>query len=256
MKIVVLAAGYATRLGPLTLHTPKPLLDVAGRPLLSRLLDRLLTVGSVSEVVVVANARHAEQFRAWSAVARSPVPLRVLDDGSDAAERRLGAVGDLAFALARTTPDPDGWLVSAGDMWIEADLAPAARALRAEGEPLLLVRRIDGRRGPSPYNEVTLEDGRVVGFREKPPDPRTEWAAIALYLFPAEIGARVDAYLTGGGNPDAPGHFVAWLVEHSVVRALPLEGAWQDIGTPEQLAAARARLAAAGPHAVRYTPGP
>ncbi len=257
MRILLLAAGYATRLHPLTLHTPKPLLEIGGRPLLSRLLDRLLSLGRgreardpvvPSEVVLVTNARFAEAFREWSASESWPVPLTILDDGTQGPEDRLGAVGDLAYALARLPRKPDeGWLVSAADMLLEADLAPAAEAFVRSGAPRLVVRRVPEPTSPSPYNEVTLDGDRVVGFREKPADPRTDRAAIALYFLPASIDERVRAYLGAGGNPDAPGHFIAWLVENERVEASALDGEWHDIGSPETLASARARYAVPDP---------
>jgi glucose-1-phosphate thymidylyltransferase len=271
VKIVVLAAGYATRLGLQTLHTPKPLLDLGGTPLLTRLIDRLRTAGkdrapgdpeAVSEVVVVTNARFAEPFRAWRAALRGSVPVRILDDGTRRAEDRLGAIGDLAFAFEQTPCQGEDWLVSAGDMWIDADLAPAAEAFRHSGAgpgdrvSRLLVRRVPSpARGgaqrsasPSPYNEVTLDGESVVAFREKPEAPATDRAAIALYFFPHRIAEHVREYLAGGGNPDAPGHFIAWLVGRELVEASPLAGEWNDIGSPEALRAARARFAHGGSH--------
>jgi glucose-1-phosphate thymidylyltransferase len=247
VRIVVLAAGYATRLGSLTQHTPKPLLDLGGRPLLSRLCDRLLSAGPASEIAVVANARFAEVFRAWAAASGLPVPIRILDDGTSSDVDRLGAVGDLAFALDTLAAGDEDWLVSAGDMWIDVDLAPVAAAFRATRTPRLLVRRVPELRRPSPYNEVTVDGERVVSFREKPEDPRSDLAAIALYFLPADIGRRVRAYLDAGGNPDAPGHFIAWLVQREPVLASPLEGRWSDIGSPEALRQTRASFAAAGP---------
>ncbi|MGH0033474.1 MAG: nucleotidyltransferase family protein [Myxococcota bacterium] len=252
MKIVVLAAGYGTRLGLQTLHTPKPLLDLGGVPLLTRLLERLLTAGGgradggaegVSEIVVVSNARFAETFRAWRATAPFPVPVRILDDGTRTPADRLGAIGDLALAFEAVGPHDEDWLVSAGDMWIDLDLGPVAAAFRASRAPRLVVRRVPRIECPSPYNEVTLESERVTGFREKPSDPRTDLAAIALYLLPGRAVEDVRAYLASGGNPDAPGHFIAWLCERQDVEASPLDGEWSDIGSPETLRATRARFA-------------
>lgn len=258
MKIAVLAAGYGTRLGSATLHTPKPLLDLGGRPLLTHLLAALLTAGggrragdpeAVSEIAVVTNARFAECFRAWAATARLPVPVTLVDDGTRSSDDRLGAVGDLALALSRVPAHGEDWLVSAGDMWLDADLAPVADAFRRSAAdprdraPRLVVRRVTPRPGPSPYNEVTLDGETVVGFREKPRDPRSDRAAIALYFLPNRIGARVGEYLASGGNPDAPGHFIAWLVERETVEASALDGEWLDVGSPSALAATRSRLA-------------
>ena len=248
MKVFVLAAGYATRLGPESRERAKPLLDIAGRPLLDRLLERVLALDGISEIVVIANARFAAQFEAWSAASRRSVPVRVLNDGSTDDAHKLGAIGDLAFALREVPLAGEDWLVVAGDNLIDFDLRPALADYRAEPAPLLLVRRFEAD-GPSRYNEVTLgEGGRVVRFREKPADPETDLAAIALYFFPPAVSGALERYLEAGGEPDAPGHFIAWLVEQQPVRALLIGGGWFDVGTPADLERTRARF--------EHEPGP
>lgn len=246
MKIIALAAGYATRLHPLTLDCPKALLDVGGRPILSRILECIVMSAPVDEICVVSNARFFAHFERWAVAFRTSAPLRVLNDGTHGEATRLGAVGDLAFALRESPPTGD-WLVVAGDNLLELDLASALRDFESltlpggERAPRLLVRRAAVQLGgPSPYNEVVLgEAGRVLEFREKPRAAVSDLAAIALYLFPRRIAARVHEYLASGGNPDAPGHFIEWLVRHEPVHASPLTGVWHDIGTPETLASAR-----------------
>lgn len=241
MKAFVLAAGYATRLWPLTRDRPKPLLEVGGRPLLDHLLERLAALEGLSEVVVVSNARFAGAFRRWAEARSGDVRIRVLDDGTRDASERLGAIGDLAFALRRApVEDDDVWIATAGDHLLRADLRPPVEACRARGTPQLLVRHTRPKGGPSPYNEVLLDEGgRVLSFREKPADPRGDLAAVAFYVFPARCAAGVHAYLEAGGNPDAPGHFVSWLVEREPVHAVPLDGSWHDVGSRESLAEAR-----------------
>lgn len=242
MKAYVLAAGYATRLHPLTLHTPKPLLEVGGVPILTRIARRLCALEGLSEIVVVGNARFASEFDAWAADLEVRVPLRVLDDGSTSDADRLGAVGDLAFALAEVPVGDEDWVVVAGDNLLEFDLA----ALRAEFErlrrPLLVLREVEDA-GPSRYNEVTLDaSGRVTRFREKPPDPQTGLAAIAVYFFTPDVARLLAEHLAAGGETDAPGHFIEWLVGRTEVAGARLAGEWFDIGTPETLEAARARF--------------
>ena len=242
VKAVLLAAGYATRLYPLTRETPKPLLEVGGRPLLTHILERVVALPGISEIAVVSNHRFVEPLRAWARGGLAALPLRVLDDGSTEESDRLGAVGDLAFALREMPLAGEDLLVVAGDNLLGFDLAPLFARFARERKPLLVVRRV-ARAGPSPYNEVRLGPGdRVVGFREKPADPQTEWAAIALYFFPPEVEGLLARYLAEGGNPDAPGHFVAWLVRETEVVAARCEGEWFDIGSLEALEAARARF--------------
>ena len=243
MKVYLLAAGYATRMFPLTRDCAKPLLDVAGAPILTHILARVLALEDVSEVVVVTNARFVASFRARAAALDVRVMLRILDDGSTCDDDKLGAIGDLGFALREVPPGEESFLVAAGDNLLAFDLRPLQREFSRRGAPLLAVRSV-ARDGPSAYNEVTLgADDRVLQFREKPADPQTELAAIALYFLPADVVARLGEYLDTGGKPDAPGHFIAWLVERTPVYAIRLaEGqgeVWFDVGSLEGLASAR-----------------
>lgn len=245
MKAYLLAAGYATRMYPLTKDQPKPLLDVGGVPVLTQLVRQIESIPDLTEVVVIGNHRFAGHFTRWRDVTPCTVPVRVLDDGSTNEDDRLGAIGDLAFALREVPPGNEDWLVAAGDNLLRTDLHAVHARFVEHRDPLLIVReveRTDGRDGPSPYNEVTLdEDGRVQRFREKPREHRTGLAAIAVYVFPPSTAGALGAYLEAGGNPDAPGHFIAWLVEQVTVRATRLDGAWFDIGSFETLEDARRR---------------
>lgn len=243
MKALVLAAGYATRLYPLTRDRAKPLLEVGGRPILSHILERVVRLPDLSEIAVVSNARFAPAFRAFARAEACPVPLRVLDDGSRSEDDKLGATGDLAFALREAPLGGEDLVVVAGDNLIGFDLRPACAQFRVWHRPTLVVRRVPRGAGPSPYNEVRLApDGRVTGFREKPSDPQTDLAAIALYFFPPEIEGLVGRYLAEGGNPDAPGHFIAWLVPRCEVFAVREDGPWWDIGSLASLEEARAKF--------------
>lgn len=240
MKAYVLAAGYATRMHPLTRDQPKPLLEVAGAPILTHVLRGVLDLDDLSEAVVIANDRFAPHFAAWAESLEASVPVRVLNDGSTSEDDKLGAIGDLAFALAAVPPGDEPWLVVAGDNLLGFDLRLLQEAfLEDEDRTLLTVREVQ-RDGPSQYNEVIVDDaGGVERFREKPADPISKLAAIALYFFPPEVAGKLAAYLAGGGNPDAPGHFIAWLADRAPVRATSLPGQWFDIGSLEGLARAR-----------------
>ncbi len=242
MKVVLLCAGYATRMYPLTRDLPKPLLEVAGAPILTHLLERTAGLPGVDEVIAVGNHRFAARLERWRAGANSPVPIRVLDDGSTDESNRLGALGDLAFA-ARTVPlAGHDALVAAGDNLVLFDLAPMARAFAQRRAPQLATRVAPADARSSRYGEVTIDAaGRVTRFREKPADPHSGLASIGLYFLPASVWPRLERYLAEGGNPDALGHFFAWLVERTAVFAEPIGGAWWDIGDLDSLADARAK---------------
>lgn len=242
MKAYLLAAGYATRLYPLTRDRAKPLLEVGGAPILTRILRRIESLQGLSEVVVISNARFAEQFQSWANEIECSVPLRVIVDGSMNEDDRLGAVGDLAFALGRVPTAGEDWLVVAGDNLLEFDLRPLQRSFLRSRRPTLVIRDVV-HDGPSPYNEVTLDERQnVVSFREKPANPSSAHAAIALYFFTPEVATLLQRYLSEGGNPDAPGYFIEWLAREIPLVAARFDGDWFDIGSAETLADARERL--------------
>lgn len=239
MKVIVLAAGFATRMYPLTRDRAKPLLDVAGKPVLTRLLDRVLTQEAVDEVLVVTNHRFFEQFERWSESYEARVPVRVLDDGTldDAGKR--GAIADLAFALESIDDLDADLLVVAGDNLIDFDLQPHADRFAELGRPLCLVREIEGVVPPGRYSEVTLDGTRVVTCREKPAEVRSNLSAICLYFLPAFVRPLLTEYLDSESEHDAPGHFLAWLHDREPLSASRIDGGWHDIGDLETLERAR-----------------
>ncbi len=247
LRGVILAAGFATRMYPLTKTVAKPLLEIGGEPLATRLVRQIEATGSVSEIVVVTNGRFADDFGAWrdELVAHSTtrLPMTLVDNGVTRDDEHRGALADLALALdSPSRGNATGHLVVAGDNLLTFDLAPYATRFAAHDEPLLLLRSLDKPYPPNRYSDVTIDaQGIVTSFREKPDDPRG-LSAIAVYFLPQNLRALLDSYLTEGGNRDAPGHFLAWLAQHQTVRAEPFAGGWYDIGNLEQLAEARRAL--------------
>ena len=242
MKAYLLAAGFATRMYPLTQHVAKPLLEVGGAPILSHILQSVEAIPDLSEVVVIGNHRFTEALNHWSRSVSCRVPIRVLDDGATEVEERLGAIGDLAFALQRVPNGVEDVLVVAGDNLLDFDLEPYYREFKEEQSALLITRLVEMGGGPSPYNEVSLDaTGRVLSFREKPQEPSSPLSAMAVYFLKAETESLLREYLAEGGEPDAPGHFIAWLVSVRRVVARPMSGRWFDIGSLESLEDARER---------------
>jgi glucose-1-phosphate thymidylyltransferase len=238
VKAIVLAAGYATRLRPLTDSRPKQLLPVGGRPMVDWILDKLREA-DVGEVHVATTHRFAADFERWAA----DKDVAVHDDGTTSNETRLGAIGNVRFVRDRAGLDDD-LLVVAGDNLFDYSLAeyiawwrgkPAASAVAVyDVGDLDLMRK---------YSSVELdEDDRIVGFVEKPENPQSTLAATATYLFAREHAALVDVYLDEGNPPDQPGNFVAWLHPRRPVYAYRFPGDWYDIGDPQQLLEADNRL--------------
>jgi glucose-1-phosphate thymidylyltransferase len=234
MKAVVLAAGYATRLSPLTDSIPKMLLPLAGRPMLDYLLDRIREVGEIDDIHLVTNTRFAPAFREWA-----PADVTVHDDGTASNDDRLGAIGDLAFAIERAGLGGEDLLVVAGDNLIGYSLPEYAEFWREKGGSAIALHEVPDRDLLTHYGVVEVDDDdRVVGFEEKPPEPKSNLAATAAYLYRAEDAELLPRYLDEGNPPDAPGNFAAWLHTRMPVYGYRFSGEWHDIGDLGQLLAA------------------
>jgi len=243
VNALVLAAGYATRLRPLTDRVPKQLLPVGGRPMLDWIADKLEEVPELQELHLVTNARYAPAFADW---AERRGGVTVHDDGTTSNDDRLGAIGDLRFVLGRTRLAADHLLAIAGDNLLDSSLADYAAWWRRKGTAsALAVYDVGDRELARQYGIVELgPDERVVGFVEKPAEPPSTLAATATYLFHREHLGLVEEYLTDGNPADQPGNFIGWLHRREPVYGYALAGEWHDIGTPAQLLEADNRLRA------------
>lgn len=239
MKALILAAGYATRLYPLTIDTPKALLEVGGRPLLDWICDKIDEVGPVDAIHVVTNHRFAETFEHWAG-GRPGVVIH--DDGTLSNDDRLGAIGDIAFVVNHSGIDDD-LLVLAGDNLFAAGIEGFVAEGRRHGAPVLAVHDVGDPELMLQYNTVEADaDGRITYFEEKPVRARSTLAGIALYWYPRAALRLVQRYLDEGNNPDQPGRLIEWLYPRTPVYVWELQGDWYDIGTPEQLEQARAEF--------------
>jgi glucose-1-phosphate thymidylyltransferase len=248
MKALVLAAGYATRLLPLTDETAKPLISLGGRPIVDYVCDRIDEVAEVDELHVVSNSRFAADFELWAAHRDGRLSPIVHDDGSRTNEERLGAIGGIDFVVRRAPLAGDDLLVVAGDNLFEFSLADLVEFWRSKpGSSCVAVHRCPDSELISAYSEVELSpEGRVTAFVEKPADPVGDLIATAVYAFPAEHVALVRRYLAEGNSPDQPGYLLAWLHERESVYGFVFDELWLDIGSPEQLREAEQIISAPG----------
>jgi glucose-1-phosphate thymidylyltransferase len=238
MKAIVLAAGYATRLYPLTLERPKALLSVGGRPIIEHVLESLSDVDGLDEIHLVTNSKFASVFEEWAASTGAGV--RILDDRTSDEESKLGAIGDLGLTIRERSIDDD-LLVVAGDNIFTESLAPFAAFGREKGAPALGVYDVGDLDAIRRYNAIELDaDDRVMFFEEKPEraPAQSTLTGIALYFYPHSSLGRVHEYLEGGNNPDQPGRLVEWLYRRVPVFAWRVPGRWYDVGTEETLAEA------------------
>ncbi len=229
MKCLILAAGYATRLYPLTKDFPKPLLTVGGKTILDWLVDDL--AGLASEFWVVSNHKFAPHFHAWAE--KKALPVVVLDDGTQREEARLGAVRDIQFAVEQLGLEEDV-LVLAGDNVLSFHCGELVRY--AEGKQTSCVFRYwepeEKRLCRSGVLELG-EDERVLSMEEKPAHPRSHWCCPPFYYYRREDLALLPQALDAGCGADAPGSFLSWLCRQVPVHAMEMPGRRYDIGTVE-----------------------
>lgn len=236
MKALVLAAGYATRLSPLTDDFPKGLLPVGGRPMVDWIVDNIRRA-RIDDIRLVTNARFAPLFEEWSD------GVTILNDGTSTNETRLGAIGDIEFADL----DDDG-LIVAGDNLFEYELADFVAFWRRREGSAVAVHDVGSKELAKKYGVIDVDvDGRIVDFAEKPEEPASTLVATATYLYTRAHLQLVGTYLAAGNPPDQPGHFVAWLHRREPVYAYRFDGGWYDVGDLGQLREADTRLRARCP---------
>jgi glucose-1-phosphate thymidylyltransferase len=241
VKCVILAAGYATRLRPLTDDVPKHLLPVGGRPMLGWVLDHVREVQEVDAIHLVTNARFAPAFEPWA----EKNDVAVYDDGTTSNEDRLGAVGDLRLAIEEAGLEDDELVVLAGDNLFDFSLPGFVEWWRSKARPASAVPLHDvGDLELAKHYGIadTDADDRIVRFVEKPSEPPSTLAATLIYLLPPEHVRLVATYLDEGQSPDNAGSFLGWLAEREPVYGYRFEGTWYDIGDRAQLLEADNRL--------------
>jgi glucose-1-phosphate thymidylyltransferase len=236
MNSIILAAGYGTRLGKLVEKKAKPLLAVGGIPLLTRLILKILRLSRTEAVFLVVNDRYFRDFVNWKKEIEQrenlPFPIHLINDGTRDNSRRLGALRDLDLGI-RQAGEKKPLLVSAADdiflfdfRWLEA------RFLETGRTTIALTRCHDNRRLRQSGNACIDSQGRVAALLEKPDNPVSDLIAPCLYILaPADI-PLLSQYLVSGNNPDAPGHFISWLVKRSQVYSFLFKEPFYTIGTP------------------------
>lgn len=239
MKTIILAAGYATRLYPLTLNTPKALLPIGGKPMMDYLVEGIAEIPEMTEVHIISNHKFADQFEDWKKTAdeekRYPnLTFKVWDDGTVSNDDRLGAVGDIQFVIERAELNDDV-LVAASDNFFTFPLTLFVDEFRKQGRDLLLGGTIEDIETLRRFAVATLDEtGKVLKLAEKPAEPESTTGIYALYLYKKETLPLFAEYLAGGNNPDSPGRFPEWLCRQGHdMGAYLFTGECVDIGTHE-----------------------
>jgi len=238
MKVIILAAGYATRLYPLTLTQPKPLLPVAGKPMIDYVLDNLAPIGGLERIYVVTNAKFADHFQRWATdyrARKAKLDFTIVNDLSTDDSSKLGAIGDIHFVLKSQNVDDDV-IVVAGDNLFSERLSDFGRCCREKNAPVLAVYDVVDLEQIKKFNAITLDgDGRITFFEEKPQHPTSTVTGIALYFYPKAALPLIRQYIAEGNNPDQPGRLIQWLYTRVPVYTWRVPGIWYDIGSKESL---------------------
>ena len=231
MKCLILAAGYATRLYPLTENFPKPLLTVGEKTILDWLVDDIDGAGLVDEFVVISNHKYAHHFDTWAA--KKAQKITVVDDGTDSNETRLGAVKDIQFAIDQLQLDDD-MLVIAGDNVLDFSLTRFVRYAKEKNTSCIMRYFEAEQKKLSKCGVVEIdENDRILSMEEKPAAPKSNWCCPPFYYYTKADARLVEKGIASGCGTDAPGSYIAWLCTQTVVHAMEMPGSRYDIGNLE-----------------------
>jgi len=239
MKAVVLAAGYATRLGAIAQDKPKQLLLVAGKPILSYIIEKVAALDSIDEIVVVCNARFFDDFKEWdnsfkhNCGSKFNKKITVLNDGTTCKEERLGAIGDICFAISSLNLNDDLLIVGGDNLFVD-DLADLMNSFFSKGSSILL-NDVEDFEKAKLYGIAHLDEGgRIVAFEEKPEKPTSTLASTLIYALQKKDLSLLREVVRLG-IADRTGDFIRYAAKQRDIYGLPIKGKWFDIGSLEQL---------------------
>jgi len=242
MHAVILAAGYATRMFPLTENCPKALLTVGGVRIIDYLLSNLLDLKELQHISLVTNHKFYPHFENWLNWRRFPVEITLIDDETASNESRLGAIGDLALTIERQNIEDDV-LVLGSDNVFQFSLTELIRFAHLKQADCVVARNVDDLAARQHTGIAVIEsNGRISNFEEKPQQPQSNWAVPPIYYFRHDTLALIHRYLHEGHNPDAPGNFIAWLHKQKPVYALKIDSHVLAISTPDSFVRANQAL--------------
>ncbi len=236
MKAIILAAGYATRLYPLTLEKPKSLLKIGRKNMIEHIISRVEQLADVDEIYIVSNQKFYDDFLNWSHSYRSKKPIKIINDMTSSNQDRLGAVGDIRYAIEKETIDDDV-LVIAGDNLFEFSLNEFYDFFKEKKSCVVALYDIeDKKKASGKYGVVIIdENNRILEFEEKPKEPKTSLVSTACYIFSKEHIKLLEKCIEENIALDNLGDFIKWLIEKKDVYGFVFNENWFDIGSPEEL---------------------
>lgn len=234
MKALILAAGYATRLYPLTLNTPKHLLPIAGKPMLNYIIDKLKDIGSIKEIVVVTNDKFYPNFVEWAAKNSSSKPIKVLNDHTKSNEDRLGAIGDIHYAIQQEKLRED-LLVIGGDNLFDFEINDLIDFFNSKKRSVVALYDMKKKEALAGKFGVVLigRNSKIVDFEEKPKNPKSTLASTFCYIFSRDDIEELERCIRENKKPDNAGDFIKYLAAKKDVYGFVFKGIWFDIGSFE-----------------------
>lgn len=231
MKTIVIAAGYATRLGEMTKNYPKPLLKIGNKSILERMLDDIDTIADIDEHIVITNHRFAHIFESWAKEQNYSKPITIVDDGTSTNETRLGAVGDLLFAMDKLQLNDDLLVVAADNLLFFSFREFVEFAKQKQTSCIMYHEQPSSEKLQRTGVVVLDENNRVLEMAEKPQVPKTHHAVPPFYLYMTKDFDLIRHSLENGCGNDAPGNLAHYIVDHTTMHAWPMNGDRFDIGS-------------------------
>ena len=242
MKAIITAAGYASRLWPLTKDIPKPLLEVKGKPIIEHIVGKAAEIQDVDEIFIITNAKFYPLFEEWlqEAKTRISLPVQLVNDGTLSNDDRLGQIGDIHFALEKHGIDDD-LLVVAGDNLFNFSLLPAYNAFVRQRRILNPLYESKSYKAAREQGSVVVDEqtGEFVEFMEKSPNPKSTLISLGIYFFPRQKLQLIKQYLSEKNSPDKMGFFLMWIMQSEKIMGHTYAEKWFDIGWIESLEKAR-----------------
>jgi glucose-1-phosphate thymidylyltransferase len=237
MKAIILAGGFAVRLLPITKHIPKPLLPVAGKPVIDYIIDQLDRIDEIDQIIISTNQYYENNFKHWlQGRTQHPKEVKLICEPATSEKQKLGAIAALRYVIQTTQVADQELIVIAGDNIFEFELAEFINFYKKYRQPVIALCDLRSR-GLNELKKFGLgivdNHQRLIGFQEKPPEPQSTCVATGCYVYPPAIINYLQEYLEDKNNPDAPGYFIEWLHRKIAVYAFISDKSWYDIGSIE-----------------------
>jgi len=231
---IILAAGYATRMYPLTKDKPKSLLEVSGKPIIEHIIKKIESLDSIKKIYIITNNKFEKHFNQWLHNFDANKPIEIINDGTTSNDDRLGALGDISYAINEKNIEDD-MLVVAGDNLFEVSLDQIFSIFEKKKHNSIVLHDVKDIELAKYYGVVEIKDNIVVDFEEKPANPKSTLISTGIYLFTKKTINLIEKYISQGNNPDKTGDFIEWLYKREKIYAHITDKSWYDIGSFEQL---------------------